>query len=371
VRTPLKELQQYCLSNRIPFVSYALPGEKIPVSLFPDEAEIKAYKNISDINCTSGFILSPFQSENCPVIVIPDTRKKTGWEIEPEELLNSAHTSFKKSSYIRNEVETSFLKYSNQIDRIKKSLAAGEAKKVVLSRVKVVEGMSDSQLPNMFEELVNLYPGAFVYLVYTPASEIWLGATPESLLQMDTKNFSTMALAGTQEFFGDIENIYWTEKELKEHEYVAAYVRQKLSDGGYHYQEQSRKAVKAGNVVHLQTMFEGDTGSSKTAWKDLVTLLYPTPAICGTENEATLQMIRLTEEHKREYYSGIIGPFNSENKTHLFINLRCMKVLDNTAVLYAGGGILNESSAQMEWDETEMKFNTLIRVMQNVKEKTK
>lgn len=371
MNTSLKDIQHYYLNHQIPFVSYALPGEKIPVSLFSDQANLKIFKSIREVDQKSGFILSPFQSENCPVIVIPDSKKKTGWVIDSAEELFYASNQPVQRSFIRNEVETSFQTYSHQIDKIRKSLMSGEAKKVVLSRVKVMERLDHKLLPDMFEEMINLYPDAFVYLFYTPLTQVWLGATPESLLQIHHKRFSTMALAGTQEFSGDLEHIKWTEKELKEHEYVADYVRQKLSSINYHYHELQRKAVRAGNVVHLRTMFEGDIGDNETAWKDLITLLYPTPAICGTENEATLQLIRMIEEHKREYYTGIIGPFDSEDKTDLFINLRCMKVLNNATVLFAGGGILMQSSAPMEWEETELKFNTLVRVMQNVKEKVR
>jgi isochorismate synthase len=369
VKTSLKELQRYCLRHHIPFVSYALPGDSIPVSLFSEDAEVKIFKSIEDIDCSSGFILSPFQSESCPVIVIPDSLKATGCEISLKEFPKPSDKPEDKAISMNGLKEVSFQKYSSQIERIRKSLASGKAKKVVLSRTKVLDDLDYSQLPDVFEELVNHYTHAFVYLIYTPASGTWLGATPESLLQVDRKNFSTMALAGTKRFSGDSGKIKWTEKELKEHDYVADYVRQKLSTGGYHYHELARETVRAGNVVHLLTMFDGIIDHSNTAWKDLVTLLYPTPAICGTENGATLQLIREIEEHKREYYAGIIGPFNDQNKTNLFINLRCMKALGNAAVLFAGGGILDGSSALLEWEETEMKFDTLMRVVQKVKEK--
>ena len=370
MKTSLKEFQQHCLKHHIPFVSYSLPGESIPITLFSEVKNIRIFKSILDVDCNSGFILSPFQSERKPVIVIPDNGKETGWHINLKEFPKPPDI-YQKPTLDNDPDEISFHKYSLQIERIKKSLASGEAKKVVLSRTKVLNNIDSMQLPDVFKELVNLYTHAFAYLIYTPESGIWLGATPEVLLQVDKRSFSTMALAGTQEFLDNVEDKKWTDKELREHDYVADYVRKKLSLGGYQYTERAIETVRAGNVKHLRTIFDGNINETKADWKELVTLLYPTPAICGTENEATLQLIQKIEVHKREYYAGIIGPFSHESKTDLFINLRCMKVMDNSAVLFAGGGILDESAPLLEWEETEMKFNTLIRVVQKVKERLK
>ena len=44
---------------------------------------------------------------------------------------------------------------------------------------------------------------------------MWLGATPEHLLKINGQHFSTMALAGTQSFKGNLE-VEWQKKELEE-----------------------------------------------------------------------------------------------------------------------------------------------------------
>jgi isochorismate synthase len=368
VKTSLKEFQQYCLTHHITFVSYVMPGETNPVSLFVRDSKATIIDHISRIEDRSGFVFSPFQSEDNPVIVIPDKEKLTGWDFEldsfplPVANPNLPHQNFHISSYAE---------YIEQIEEIKRNLALGKAKKVVLSRIKTFEEIDAYSLPEVFAELVRIYPHAFVYLLYSPESGIWLGATPESLIEMNEKGFSTMALAGTKAFSFEGLDVEWAEKEIKEQEYVVSYVRQKLSKAGYRYHESERQTVRAGNVVHLRTVFDGEVIDNHAEWKELVRLLYPTPAICGTDDETTLQLIHQVEKHKREYYAGIIGPFDANGKTSLFINLRCMKVTGTRAVLYAGGGILGGSSASKEWEETELKFNTLIQVLQNIEKNMK
>ena len=57
-----------------------------------------------------------------------------------------------------------------------------------------------------------------------------------------------------------------------------------------------------------------------------------------------------------------LGPVNVDNETHIFVNLRTMKIEQNHATFYAGCGITEESDPQSEWLETEMKCQTLMNV---------
>ncbi len=58
-------------------------------------------------------------------------------------------------------------------------------------------------------------------------------------------------------------------------------------------------------------------------------------------------------------------PVNVDQNIHIFVNLRCMKLVDGGALLYAGAGVTNDSIAENEWKETEMKFNTLLNVIRH------
>ena len=53
-------------------------------------------------------------------------------------------------------------------------------------------------------------------------------------------------------------------------------------------------------------------------------------------------------------------PLNPE--THLYVTLRCMHICPPEYRLYAGGGILKESTEQQEWLETEAKMDTMARL---------
>ena len=70
--------------------------------------------------------------------------------------------------------------------------------------------------------------------------------------------------------------------------------------------------------------------------------------------------------YERDYYTGFLGELNipqeksSVPKTALFVNLRCMKINDkNSASLFIGGGITEDSNAEREWEETISKSKTM------------
>ena len=96
-------------------------------------------------------------------------------------------------------------------------------------------------------------------------------------------------------------------------------------------------------------------------------LLNVMPAVCGIPKEESRDFILRNESLPRLYYSGFSGILNPDGETSLFVTLRCMRMEDvsdeNAAprrfTLYAGGGLLKESSCQTEWDETEAKMNTM------------
>ena len=96
----------------------------------------------------------------------------------------------------------------------------------------------------------------------------------------------------------------------------------------------------------------------------MLDLLHPTSAVCGMPQEPALDFLRKHEEYDRAFYSGYLGPVNIENETNIFVNLRCMQLLSQKAILYAGAGVTIDSDPEKEWQETEMKLQTLLNVLQ-------
>ena len=49
--------------------------------------------------------------------------------------------------------------------------------------------------------------------------------------------------------------------------------------------------------------------------------------------------------------------------SNFYVNLRCMQLKDEKAMIYVGGGITKDSVPQNEWEETVNKTKTIVNVL--------
>ncbi len=232
--------------------------------------------------------------------------------------------------------------------------------KGVFSRVKSVPFRGEKAV-DLFHALEKAYPKAFCYLVSSEEFGTWIGATPELLMNQQGMVCKTVALAGTH---GENEDHDWTPKELEEHAFVVDAIREALERNEcVEIESEGPYVALAGPVQHLKTDFKALL-TKPNAWS-IALDLHPTPAVCGTPRRNAIEAISIREMHDRQLYTGFIG-FFEEGNTHLFVNLRCAQLTKDKAFLYVGGGFTIDSIPDLEWEETEHKAETLIRVMKLV-----
>ncbi len=228
--------------------------------------------------------------------------------------------------------------------------------KVVLSRVKTI-AFDSSNLIALFETLMKQYPGAFVYLVSSPETGTWLGASPELLLSATPHQIETVALAGT---LPNDAAATWSAKEYEEQQLVEVYIEAILKELGLAYQKNGPANLITGNIKHLQTQYKISCESLAIASGELLSKLNPTSAVAGLPKDKAIAFIEQHEAYPRNFYSGFAGLI-APDATHLFVNLRCMEIQENTAHLFAGAGITTTSDAGKEFIETERKMDALLR----------
>lgn len=268
------------------------------------------------------------------------------------------------------------------IDLVEKGIAEienGIFQKVVLSRTKSVVLPTDFDIITTFDKLCEAYPSAFISAISLPhLGVVWMGASPEILVSQDSEGiFRTMALAGTQSAYDSDGNLIktsealWRQKEIEEQSFVTRYIINCLKKIRVReFEEEGPKTVIAGNLMHLRTDIIIDTVAIN--FPQLATvmldLLHPTSAVCGMPKIPATDFILKNESYDRDFFSGFLGPVNiqlseGQIESHIFVNLRTMKIEGNVATLYAGCGITADSNPEKEWNETEMKTQTLGRVI--------
>ena len=320
------------------------------------EGETCEYLSCTQLNSQSGFVVAPFEvKEEQPIVLIrPDkvTSHPSPLTSHPSHL--TSHLSPLTSSY-----SIDFANYHSQ-------LLQGTFRKIVLARQADETTLQPIDPVELFHCACQLYPRMFIALVYTPQSGTWLTATPEILLEGSGCDWRTIALAGTMrledgQLDGEGENTTWSTKNIEEQRVVATYIAQCLEQFANDFREEGPRTVRAANLVHLRSDFTF-TLPSDDRIGDLLQQLHPTPAVCGLPKREAFQFIIRNEYSPRRYYSGFMGPLQIPS-THLYVSLRCMNIEGNIYHLYAGGGLLRDSTLEQEWQETEAKLETMRRCL--------
>lgn len=248
------------------------------------------------------------------------------------------------------------------------SITAGKFKKVVLSHTRVVALPDGFDILRVFASACQRYPDTLSYLLSIPKVGTWMGATPEILLRLDKDDILyTMALGGTRT--NDPEKAVdrlWEQKEMAEHAFIGRFIVDCFKTVGIEsLNTRGPYTIAAGDVSHLKTDFFCDLNkfqSAQTAGK-LLEALHPTPAVCGLPKKPAESYIVEKEGYDREFYTGFLGPVNIDNESHLHVNLRCMQLYGPQAILYVGAGITGDSDPEKEWEETQNKSRTLLKVL--------
>lgn len=375
-------------SLNLPIAVWRMPkSSEIRLAISTHEAKELRRIDLDDLK--AGFVVAPFhfgtessqfiEAHFCLSLDFDEVINERVFEVSDdlsklEEIKNSFESFLMKESHDKsyhlstNDVSENLTDYKSLVAESIAAINAGQFEKVVPARSKRIDLPKNFDPVRLFLDLCDNYHSAFVSFVSIPKHGTWMGATPEVLIEKTDTLFKTTALAGTQKANASksIGDISWTQKEIEEQAMVSRYIincfkKIRLRE----YDESGPKTIQAGNLLHLKTSYIVNT--KETNFPELATvmleLLHPTSAVAGMPKDSALNFINEREGLKREFFSGFLGPINLEGKSNLFVNLRCMQLLEKQAILYAGAGVTSDSNPEKEYQETEIKFKTLLNVL--------
>jgi len=340
------------LQTGFPFALYSKPGNTIITGVFQnDDTTFKIDYN------GSGFVFAPF-SQGKTVFIPTHAADIISAEIDLD--INIPDAPLQPD--IDPEAKTHF---ENLVAKSIDAIKSGAFQKLVLSRKELVH-LAKADVVAIFQKLLVTYPNAFRYCFYDPSAGLWMGATPEQLLKVENHTLHTVALAGTQLYKAGEEAI-WEDKEKQEQKFVTDYILSELTNYITNVNTTEPYTFRAGNIVHIKTDISAEL-KDVDSLHSIIKTLHPTPAVCGLPKVDAKEYLLANEGYDREYYAGFLGELNHDSatgqpKTDLFVNLRCMKIKDNTAHLYIGCGITADSDPQKEFLETVNKSMTMRKVI--------
>jgi len=371
----------------LPFVIYRKPNTDEVITFLQNDNSLYFITDYTE----SGFVFAPFDDQEDTILIpleysetlsVIDTSNHR-FPAEAEKPLGSAkliHISKAKSSIVEDNSDKTC--HINLVRKGIEAIKKGDLRKVVLSRKENMK-LSDVNLLEIFKRLLKNYPSVFVYCFYHPKVGTWLGATPETLLKIEGHKFCTTALAGTQKYEGNLD-VMWNPKEKEEQYMVTSFILDHLQPLVNQINVENVETAKAGSLLHLKSNISGTLDFDRLNLNQILNALHPTPAVCGVPKDKAKQFILENEQYSREFYTGFLGELNLKERktrnlrrhnaendafaaimtvTNLYVNLRCMQLKSEEAIIYVGGGITKDSNAEAEWDETVNKTQTIKSVL--------
>jgi menaquinone-specific isochorismate synthase len=213
-------------------------------------------------------------------------------------------------------------------------------------------------------------PAALVKAVIGAAEELWgygyrlgdagmIGATPEQLFNVRGDQLETMALAGTApkheagDFLSD-------PKEIREHEFVAGYLIEKLSRIGSMVRE-TRSVMDLGSLVHFLSRIRVRLNEPVPDLNALIRLMHPTPALGAyPRGEGALRMLcRFRDKLGAPPQFGAPFGVRWQGEFRSVVAIRNVSWSGAEMRLPAGCGIIRESRFDREWRELALKRNSV------------
>ena len=340
--------------QQLPFVLFCKPNSDKIVGLFQNNDHLYFLENFKEL----GFVFASFDGDSIPYI----PQKYSDVIVEKVNLPDFYFEAITKISSNENDKYQFEKLVTKGVEAIQKK----KFQKVVLSRKEKV-GLIDFNVETIFKKLIFNYALAFNYCFFHPKIGLWFGATPEQFLKINQKSLQTVALAGTQ-VAGNLDNLIWDKKEIEEQQLVTDFITSSLKGKVDQIDVSSPYSSKAGNLWHIKTDIAATLKSEKDI-EEIISILHPTSAVCGLPKQKAKAFILENEKYDREYYSGFLGELNIDlatfrtEQSDLFVNLRCMKIVDKSAELFVGCGITKDSIPVNEYKETVNKSMTIKKVL--------
>jgi isochorismate synthase len=244
-------------------------------------------------------------------------------------------------------------------------IGRGEAEKVVLARRVVLQLDRAFDIEAVLDRLRAKFPDCTLFAVRR-GEATFVGATPETLVSLTGREVRADCLAGTAQRGADdatdrvlAEALLADDKERREHALVVRGLTEALAPVCASMDVPSQPGLRrTATVQHLHTPFRGTTDRRRHVL-ELVARLHPTPATAGLPRATSMALIRQHEGFDRGWYAGPVGWLDANGDGEFCVALRSALVRDETALLYAGCGIVAGSDPEREFVEAGAKLQAM------------
>ena len=260
--------------------------------------------------------------------------------------------------------------FKDMIGRAQEFIRAGDIFQVVLSQRFSCE-FSKTPL-DLYRALRTVNPSPYMFILETDEFAL-VGASPEVHVRLTGRKAEIRPIAGTRPRGktsaedGALEkDLLADAKERAEHLMLVDLARNDLGrvcEFGSVKVPEFMTVERYSHVMHIVSQVEGQLAPKRTSY-DLMRATFPAGTVSGAPKIRAMQLIAELEGTQRGGYAGALGYFSYDGNLDSCITLRTALIKNGHVHIQAGAGIVADSQAAAEYQETISKAAALFKAVQ-------
>jgi len=260
--------------------------------------------------------------------------------------------------------------YLKAVDTIKEYIRSGDVIQTVLSQ------RFSTPLPaspfDIYRALRVVNPSPYMFFLRLGGIHI-VGSSPEILVRVEDGDVNVKPIAGTRKRGRDEaedqaleKELLSDPKELAEHIMLVDLGRNdigRVSQPGTVRVSELMNVERYSHVMHIVTDVHGamEEGLDEL---DAFSACFPAGTLTGAPKIRAMEIIEELEPCRRGVYGGSVGYLGYAGNLDMCIAIRTMIIKDNVVYIQAGAGIVADSEADKEFEETENKARGLVKAIE-------
>ena len=260
-------------------------------------------------------------------------------------------------------------KYFANIEAAKRYITSGDIIQVVGSQ-RFSTPVKAAPL-DIYRAARSINPSPYMFLLELDGFSL-VGASPEIHVRCEDGQVEIRPIAGTRRRGKNEAEDAALEKELladpkerAEHVMLVDLARNDLGrvcDYGSVAVKDLMTIERYSHVMHIVSQVEGKISSDKTPY-DLMRATFPAGTLSGAPKIRAMQIISELEQTARGPYGGCVGYFSFSGNLDCCITIRTALIKDGKAYVQAGGGWVNDSTPEGEYQETINKSKAMLKAV--------
>jgi anthranilate synthase component 1 len=255
------------------------------------------------------------------------------------------------------------------VDKAKEYITAGDIIQVVGSQ-RFSTPVTARPL-DVYRVVRSINPSPYMFLLELDGFSL-VGASPEIHVRCEDRHVQIRPIAGTrprgksaEEDDAHERDLLADPKERAEHVMLVDLARNdigRVCDYGTVQVSDLMTIERYSHVMHIVSHVTGTLDDKHTPY-DLMRVTFPAGTLTGAPKIRAMQIIAEFEQTARGPYGGCVGYFSFNGNLDCCITIRTALLKDGQAHVQAGGGWVNDSVPENEFQETVNKAKAMLKAV--------